>query len=70
VARDGTIRLCDFGLSRIQEQTAGFAPTTHTYAGTPNFMAPEQFTKVNNMLTFKVDVWAVRVLRRVDNDII
>ena len=41
VGDDGRVRVVDFGLARL---VAGTTPgTTHTGAGTPAFMAPEQF---------------------------
>lgn len=54
VAADGTVRVADFGLSRTQTQTSGLALSSLTYAGTPNFMSPEQFQQEISKLTFKV----------------
>ncbi len=37
---DGTIRLCDFGIAKIMEQSSTMS--IHAQAGTPAYMAPEQ----------------------------
>ncbi|MEO7020825.1 MAG: serine/threonine-protein kinase [Ktedonobacteraceae bacterium] len=40
LSADGTIRLCDFGIAKIMEQSATMS--VHAQAGTPAYMAPEQ----------------------------
>jgi serine/threonine-protein kinase len=41
VGTDGRVRVCDFGIARLQSG-ATRKSTTHTIAGTPGYMAPEQ----------------------------
>lgn len=62
ITRDGTIRICDFGLSRIQRiATTGVSPSTKDVerkgVGTVIYMAPEIFN--NGLSTIKSDMWAV-----------
>lgn len=54
VGRDGRIRVVDFGIAR----TAGNDDTSA--AGTPDWMAPEQWTRAP--LTDRVDVWALAIV--------
>lgn len=54
IGRDGTIRLLDFGLSRFGSALG------RAGAGTPSYMAPEQWT--HQRLTPAVDVWALGVV--------
>jgi eukaryotic-like serine/threonine-protein kinase len=57
---DGTIRVLDFGIARLREQTLG---TTNTWAGvmmgTPAFMAPEQARGAWDEVDAQTDLWAV-----------
>ena len=52
-----TLKLTDFGLSKIKEETARF---THTPQGTPAWMAPELFDK--NAYSKASDVYAYGIL--------
>ena len=54
----GTLRLviADFGISSL----AGATTTTGAMAGTPHFMAPEQFDRATfGSVSTKADVWAL-----------
>ncbi|KZV86120.1 WD40 repeat-like protein [Exidia glandulosa HHB12029] len=55
VSDDGVARLCDFGLSRLLEQSQS---TTHTGAkGTLRFMAPELVLEDDARHTYSSDIW-------------
>ncbi|KXZ51209.1 hypothetical protein GPECTOR_13g696 [Gonium pectorale] len=53
-------KVSDFGLSRLRSTVA--AATATAEAGTPTYMAPEQFAADNNVITHKIDVYAFGVL--------
>jgi serine/threonine protein kinase len=57
---EGTIRVLDFGIARLREQTPG---ATSTWAGvmmgTPAFMAPEQARGAWDEVDAQTDLWAV-----------
>jgi formylglycine-generating enzyme required for sulfatase activity len=55
LAADGRLRVVDFGLA-----ADALEPESRTYAGTPTYMAPEQW--LLEPLTDRVDVWALGVL--------
>jgi len=65
LAQDGYLSLTDFGLAKI---LAGGDETTHTFCGTPDYMAPEVITSSKNKKksstghTFAVDWWSIGVL--------
>lgn len=54
IASDDTIKLGDFGLSRVVDDTAS------TICGTPAYMAPE--IVVNKLYDEKADVWSLGVI--------
>ncbi|EFJ52875.1 hypothetical protein VOLCADRAFT_102834 [Volvox carteri f. nagariensis] len=54
-----TVKLTDFGLSRLRVTVA---PTEHPDAGTPAYMAPECFDLQNSQVTHKADMFALGVL--------
>lgn len=53
----GLVKIVDFGLARVSDQTATL---THGAAGTLGYMAPEQ--ALNSALDQRVDVWALGVV--------
>lgn len=57
---DLTPKLCDFGLSRIQNKTVGL--TKNEERGTINFMAPEQISNESKYVTFKADIWSFAMI--------
>ncbi len=61
LSRSGTVKLMDFGIARIQPTSLDETVTAHgTYAGTPGYMAPEQFTRVAT--DARVDVYGLACL--------
>ena len=53
-----TVKICDFGLARLKEQT--FVQTVNGCAGTPNWMAPEVLR--NEQFSEKADVFSMGVI--------
>ena len=62
IARDGRVKLADFGLARLTQPDAGEMGLTRTGArlGTPRYMAPEQLNGVT--ADHRVDVYALGVV--------
>ena len=58
VARDGSLRLADFGLACRLER-GGAARTT--ICGTPNYIAPEVLSRSSGGHSYEADVWSVGV---------
>ncbi len=56
LCEDGTLKILDFGISRLMHQTDGLTRTGHA-PGTPAYMAPEQFD--NAELSARTDVYAL-----------
>ena len=56
-----TIKVLDFGISKILEGEAPSETTTQATVGTPRFMAPEQIKGQRDIDT-RADVWALGVL--------
>src|SRR5262249_41528832 len=60
VTRKGEVRLLDFGIARIREGSAVFAPTrSGALLGTPGFMAPEHARGRWDEVDARTDLWAV-----------
>ena len=56
--RDGTVKVLDFGIARVEGGTA--VTDGGVVLGTPHYMAPEQFRPAG--VDHRVDMWAVGVL--------
>jgi serine/threonine protein kinase len=60
VARDGTLKVLDFGIARVKEVAPGAHQTaTGILLGTPAFMAPEQAYARASQIDGRTDIWAV-----------
>jgi serine/threonine-protein kinase len=60
LTRDGTLKVLDFGLARIQEhRSGGTATRTGSAMGTPAFMAPEQALGNWSEVDGRTDLWAI-----------
>lgn len=60
---DGTVKLADFGLSRLldnESQSSGLTGT-HQVMGTPRYMAPEQFEGMHNV-DHRADIYSLGVV--------
>jgi serine/threonine protein kinase len=57
VARDGAIKLCDFGFS-----INSYDERPKSYVGTLEYMAPEILEKKTHLFSEKLDIWSVGVL--------
>jgi len=53
--RNGVPVLADFGISKVLQQTEGYA--ANTVVGTPYYLSPE--VCMNKPYTFKSDIWAL-----------
>ena len=63
LARDGTVKIADFGLSRIldnESETAGLT-ATHQIMGTPRYMAPEQLVGTRSV-DHRADIYSLGVV--------
>lgn len=63
LAKDGSVKIADFGLSRIVgRDSAGMTLTqTHQVLGTPRYMAPEQFEGAHNV-DHRADIYSLGVV--------
>jgi eukaryotic-like serine/threonine-protein kinase len=60
VTRDGTLKVLDFGIARLREDSPGAAVTqTGACFGSPAFMSPEQARGKASQIGPHTDVWAV-----------
>ncbi|MEL6109892.1 MAG: serine/threonine-protein kinase [Planctomycetota bacterium] len=59
---DGTVKIADFGLSRILDESQPFALTaTHQVMGTPRYMAPEQLEGAKGV-DHRADIYSLGVV--------
>lgn len=63
IARDGAVKIADFGLSRIlgNENQATALTQTHQVLGTPRYMAPEQF-EGSHGVDHRADIYSLGVV--------
>ena len=61
LTNDGRIKVLDFGIARLHDETSSAAGATQTGAmlGTPAFMAPEQALAESSKIDGQTDLWAV-----------
>jgi serine/threonine-protein kinase len=59
VTRDGTLKVLDFGIARLHDESSGQRTLTGTTLGTPAYMAPEQVFARASDVDATADVWAV-----------
>ena len=60
LTRDGGVKVLDFGIARLQEQTSSSTATkTGSLMGTPSFMPPEQARGRWDEVDGQTDVWAI-----------
>ncbi|MCC6464810.1 MAG: serine/threonine protein kinase [Planctomycetes bacterium] len=59
IARDGKVKVTDFGLARSLGSTATALTLSNQVVGTPNYMAPEQIK--SNEVDYRVDIYALGV---------
>jgi eukaryotic-like serine/threonine-protein kinase len=58
VARDGALKVLDFGIARVKDVSAEASTTnTGTMLGTPAFMAPEQAGGLSSEIDGRTDLW-------------
>jgi serine/threonine-protein kinase len=56
---DGALRVLDFGIARLHDETSSSATATGVTMGTPAYMAPEQALGESHNVDGKTDLWAV-----------
>jgi serine/threonine-protein kinase len=59
VARDGRVKVLDFGIARIRDAAAPTGTESGIVFGTPTFMAPEQAMGRATQIDGQTDLWAV-----------
>jgi serine/threonine protein kinase len=59
VTNDGELKVLDFGIARLRDDTAIGATATGAMLGTPAFMAPEQALGMTEEIDAQTDLWAV-----------
>jgi serine/threonine-protein kinase len=59
IARDGKVKVTDFGLARMMTNTATALTLSNQVVGTPNYMAPEQIKSMD--VDARVDIYALGV---------
>jgi serine/threonine-protein kinase len=59
LCKDGTVRLLDFGIARLREETSKSQTLAGAAMGTPSFMPPEQARGRWEMVDGRSDLWSV-----------
>ncbi len=59
LARDGAVKLIDFGLAHLDNPSWGQEPESRTAVGTPAFMAPEQARRRSDLVGPCSDIWSI-----------
>ncbi|HEX4446435.1 MAG TPA: protein kinase [Polyangiaceae bacterium] len=59
LARDGSVKILDFGIARLRESTDSSKTESGTTLGTPLFMPPEQASGRSRDVDGRTDLWAV-----------
>jgi serine/threonine-protein kinase len=59
VTRDGTLKVLDFGIARLHDESTGQHTLTGTTLGSPAYMAPEQVFARAGDVGATADLWAV-----------
>jgi serine/threonine-protein kinase len=59
IAKDGKVKVTDFGLARMMTNTATALTLSNQVVGTPNYMAPEQIKSMD--VDVRVDIYALGV---------
>ncbi|MEZ4385693.1 MAG: serine/threonine-protein kinase [Nannocystaceae bacterium] len=62
VGEYGEIVVVDWGMAQLLDPTGETQVRAHLRGGTPEYMAPEQFTEAGAKLGVEVDVWSLGIL--------
>ncbi len=59
LTNDGTVKVLDFGVARMTDQTGDAKTRTGLVMGTPEYMPPEQARGRSELIDGRTDLWAV-----------
>jgi YD repeat-containing protein len=59
LTNDGELKVLDFGIARLKDDSGGGGTATGAMLGTPAFMAPEQALGKTDEIDAQTDIWAV-----------
>jgi len=57
LSKNGEVKLCDFGISKVVSSRSSILKTSESFSGTVSFSPPELFRE-NNAYSFPIDIWA------------